>query len=94
MTHRIAAMLLFAAVSLSACATLDADAAYTDATCRTVMYGDPGVKAAMRGLGQQNTQLGADSLVRDAKQDAYGKCLRENGLAPKGGVERVKRNWL
>lgn len=94
MTPRIAALALFAGLSLSACGTLDPDTAYTNADCRKAMYEDPAVKAAIRGLGQPNTLLGGDGVAREAKDDAYGKCLRENGLAPKGGVERVKRGWL
>ncbi len=94
MTHRSAALLFLAAVALSACGRVDSDAEYSNAACRQAVYDDAAVKAAMRGLGQTNTQLGASSIVREAKDDAYTKCLRDNGLAPTGGVERVKRGWM
>jgi hypothetical protein len=93
MTARIAVAALLAAL-VAGCGTLDPDRAFTDATCRKVMYDDAAVKAALRGLGQTNTQLGADSVLRDAKDAAYTKCLRETGVLPPGGVERVKRGWL
>jgi hypothetical protein len=93
MTRQITLALL-ATLALGACSLLDQDAAYTNTDCRKTMYDDPDVKAAVRSQGQVNTQLGASSVLRDAKDVAYTKCLRENGLLPQGGVERVKRGWL
>lgn len=94
MTHRIALLALFATFSLAACGVLDQDAAYTNAECRKAMYDDPAVRRALPAVSQQNTILGGTGVLREAKDEAYGKCMRENGLAPKGGVERVKRGWL
>lgn len=74
---------------LGACST--PDAFMTNAECRQQVYASPEVSARIaRNTGGHFTLPGEESLD-DMKQRIYVNCLRSRGLAPKGGVEPVKR---
>lgn len=76
---------------LAGCASLDPDAYMTNAGCREKAYADPAVRARIaRDAASHYSPLGEESLA-DLKQRAYLACLQRRGLAPKGGVEPVKR---
>lgn len=74
---------------LAACSS--PDDFMTNAECRQQVYANPevGVRIA-RNASSHYDPLGEESLA-DLKQRVYVDCLRAKGLAPKGGVEPVKR---
>jgi hypothetical protein len=74
---------------LGACSS--PDSFMTNAECRQQVYANPEVGARIaRDSASHYSALGEESLG-DIKQRVYVDCLRARGLAPKGGVERVKR---
>ncbi|MBN8889677.1 MAG: hypothetical protein BGP12_17750 [Rhodospirillales bacterium 70-18] len=80
-------------LALGACASLSQDAGMTDAACRQKALDAPEVQDRIAKMaGSYRTEWGEPSL-EDLKHLAYVRCLRAKGLAPKGGVEPVKRNW-
>jgi hypothetical protein len=74
---------------LGGCAGTDA---YMDnPECRQQVYANPEVGARIaRDTSSHYSPLGEESLA-DMKKRVYVDCLRARGLAPKGGVEPVKR---
>lgn len=80
---------------LGGCASLNGDSAMTDAECRQKAENDPAVQlmiVKMAGNDRYRPLPGEPSLA-DLKHQVYVSCLRTKGLAPKGGVEPVRRNW-
>ncbi len=62
-----------------------------NAECRQQVYANSEVGARIaRDNAGHFSPLGEESLD-DLKQRVYVDCLRARGLAPKGGVEPVKR---
>lgn len=89
---RIALLCLVLLPVLGACSALDPDSYMTNAECRQKAYDDPAVQQRIaRDAASHYSPLGEETLA-DLKQRAYVDCLRRRGLAPKGGVEPVKRN--
>ena len=67
------------------------DSGMTNAECRQQVYANPEVGARIaRNAASHYSPLGEESLA-DMKQRVYVDCLRARGLAPKGGVEPVRR---
>lgn len=63
----------------------------TNPECRAQVYANPEVSARIaRNASSHYDPLGEESL-EDVEQRVYVDCLRARGLAPKGGVEPVKR---
>jgi hypothetical protein len=92
MRHVLLLPLLLAPLLLGGCASLTGDASMTNAECRRMANDDPEARAQLaRNAGTFRNDLNQPS-VDDLKHDAYVRCLRARGLAPKGGVEPVQRN--
>ena len=68
-------------------------AAQARAECQQQAYDDPTVKEIMRRRSSSNDVLWRYGLAdeNDAVADATQRCLAQRGLAPRGGVERVKQ---
>lgn len=87
--NRVAPLLLLA-VLLAGCAGTDA---MPDPQCREAADRDPQVKDKR---ASNAGKAGIDLTERDRndlallQKDAYTRCLRLRGLAPPGGVERVR----
>ena len=74
---------------LGACSS--PDSYMKNAECRQQVYANPEISARIaRNASSHYSPLGEESLD-DLKQRVYVDCLRSKGLAPKGGVEPVKR---
>jgi predicted small lipoprotein YifL len=63
------------------------------AQCEVRAYDDPAVKDLIIRRNSGNDSKSVELLPdqRDAVKDATQRCLAQKGLAPRGGVERVKR---
>ena len=59
------------------------------AACAAQAEDAPAVKELVRkGLGNPNFAWSNERQLNDARSDATLACLRQRGLAPRGGVER------
>lgn len=84
-------LLALALLLLPLAACSGPDSFMTNEGCRQQVYANPEVGTRIaRNASSHYDPLGEESLA-DVKQRVYVDCLRARGLAPKGGVEPVKR---
>ncbi len=77
---------------LAACGSAAPPPTRAEAECRAAAYDDPAVKELEnRRNGNDTTRFGLQHDQQLALEDATRHCMQQKGLAPPGGVERVRQ---
>ena len=79
-------------ILLAACVDVGPDPATPEGQCQVEVENDPAVQDVYRRMPSGSLYgFGTLEAMKEIKQQAYERCMRNRGLAPLGGVESTRR---